>query len=88
MPGSAKRFIDEHLRGQRAASDAITRLTRAESFSVSWGAVGGWSIAFGGLVASVWLLIAGYPAAAIATLIPPVLAGAAQVVSASRGGKG
>ena len=86
VPGSAKRLIDEHIHGQRTASNALTRITRAESFSVSWGAVGAWTISFGGLAASVWLLVAGFPVGSIVALIPPVLAGAAQVVAAHRGG--
>lgn len=85
MPGSAKRIIDAHLHGERVVDNSIDKLSRAEAFAVRLGAVGAQVLTVGGLVAAVVLLLAGMPAASIAAVIPAILGGAAQVVSATRG---
>lgn len=84
VPGSGREIVDAHLLKERASAAALTRLTRAESTAVTVGAIGAQILTVGGLVAGVWLLLAGVPAAAIAAIIPAILGGAAQVVSAAR----
>ena len=61
---------------------ALTRLTRAESTSVTIGAIGAQILTIGGLGAAVGLLIAGFPAYSVAAIIPAVLGGAAQIAAA------
>lgn len=87
VPGSAQKIIDAHLHGERTASDAVRRLTRAESFGVVLGSVSSALLTVGGLGAAVWLLLADIPSGAIAAVIPSILGGAAMVVSAYRKGK-
>ncbi|UOE45459.1 hypothetical protein [Agromyces larvae] len=84
MPGSARQIIEAHVYGERVSADAIRRLTRAEATAVVVGAIGAQLLTVGGLVAAVVLLVLGYPAAAIAGVIPAILGASAQIVSASR----
>ena len=87
VPGSAERFIYAHLRNEQVASDAIERLTKAEAFGVTIGALGAQILTIGGFVIGVVLIIQGHSIASVGAFIPGVLGGAALLVSASRGGK-
>ncbi|MGP6172050.1 hypothetical protein ACTU6V_12690 [Microbacterium sp. A204] len=84
VPGSAKKIIDGHLYGEKAAADALTRLTTAESSAVMIGAVGAQLLTIGGLVAAVVLIVTGFPLASIAGIIPAILGASAQVIAATR----
>ncbi|MEQ6898703.1 hypothetical protein [Microbacterium sp. KR10-403] len=84
MPGSARQIIDAHLAKERASAEALTRLTKAESTGVRWGAVGAQLITFGGLIAGVVLILMDKGGAAIIGFMPAILGGSAQVISAVR----
>ncbi|MFZ4894623.1 hypothetical protein ACL9RL_09250 [Plantibacter sp. Mn2098] len=86
VPGAAEKLVNEHLYGERVGSNAIRRLTNAESFAVVTGAVGAQILTIGGLVAAVVLVVNGYSAYAIGAIIPAILGASAQVVRASRKG--
>ena len=87
VPGSAKQLIDAHLHREKVSTDAIERLTKSESISVTIGTIAAPALMLVGLIAGVVLTLSGSPAAAIAAFIPAVLGGAATIVSARKGGK-
>ena len=82
VPGSARKLIDAHVRNEQVRGETVTRLSRAEAFAVITGAVGAQVLTIGGLLAAVALLVAGYPAASVAAIIPAILGASAQVVAA------
>lgn len=85
-PGSAAKLIDAHVYEKRAGADALTRLTRAESFGVSFGAVVAGVLVIGGLLSGVYLVMEDKPLAAALFGALPVLGGSATgIISAVRG---
>jgi uncharacterized membrane protein len=84
VPGTASQMIDAHIRGENAIAGSMDRISRAEAFSVRCGAVVGPVLVIGGTATAVGLLLAGYPEAAVATLLPAMLGAAAQVISIKR----
>ena len=85
-PGAATKLIDAHVFEKRAAANALTRITRAESFGVTFGAVVAGVLILGGLAAGVVLVLAGEPLAAGVFGALPVLSGSATgIISAAKG---
>jgi len=86
VPGAARRLIDCHLRSEGVASDAVERLSRAEAASVAFAALGAQLLTIGALAAGVSLILAGHTGIALAAILPGILSGCSQVISATRRG--
>jgi uncharacterized membrane protein len=86
VPGSAKQLIDIHVYEKKASADALTRLTRAESFGVSLGSITSFLLIIGGIAAAVVLALFDKPLAAVLVGIVPAAGGSvAAVISAVKG---
>lgn len=86
-PGASTKLIDAHVFEMRSRANALTRLTRAESFGVVFGAIVAGLLIIGGLVSGVTLIILGFPLASAFFGALPVLGGAATgIITASRSG--
>ena len=75
-PGAATKLIDAHVYKTRAGSDALTRITKAEAFGVTFGVVTSGLLLVGGLTAGVILVLLDRPLAATFLGIVPVIGGA------------
>lgn len=81
-PGFAKALMDQHLNAGRVSTDGIKKLSSAESFGVRWGVIAAMIIPLSALFLSGALIVLGYKAGAIATIIPAILGALAPIVNA------
>lgn len=85
-PGAATKLIDAHVLERVSAANALTRISRAESFGVSFGAIVSGTLIVGGLAAGIWLALLGETIAAGVFGALPVLSGSATgIISAVKG---
>lgn len=87
VPGSAADLIGAHVRNENARANALTRLTRAESFGVVAGTIVSGLLTVGGLTAGVVLIVNDFPAESLFGFVPAALSSVALVISAVRGNK-
>ena len=76
-PGYAMRLIDSHLANEAVYRQAISRTVNAEAVSVKIGAIAAPIITVGSIASAVGLVVAGYPAGAIA-IVPAIISAVAQ----------
>jgi hypothetical protein len=84
VPGSATNLLNAHLTKEAATTDAVTRLTKAESAAVRIGTWGSVIVAIGGLMVGIALIAAQHNALGVAALIPGILAAVTALVSEIR----
>lgn len=84
VPGSAANFLDAHLAKETATTEAVVRLTQAESTAVRVGTWGSVIVAIGGLVVGMALIGTQQNALGVAALIPGILAAVTAMVSEIR----
>jgi len=86
VPGTAARLVDAHLAKEHAATQAMRRLSLAETIAVIGGSIGAISIALMGIILGVTLIVQGHAGFGLIALIPGMLSGVAAIVSRFRSG--
>ncbi len=85
VKGSAERLLNAHSAKEEAATQAVTRMTRAESIAVTAGSLGTVVVAFAGILLGIVLIAVRGDAIGVIAMIPGIISALANLAAAIRG---